>query len=114
MRVDGHSLATVSTHSRPKAAGGYRNVQGNFLTGFNTQPPEGGWFCFIRFILIFDLFQHTAARRRLETVFLTVCSWLIVSTHSRPKAAGIHIVCRLDFIVVSTHSRPKAAGSYAV
>ena len=65
MRVDGHSLATVSTHSRPKAAGGYRNVQGNFLTGFNTQPPEGGWFCFIRFILIFDLFQHTAARRRL-------------------------------------------------
>ena len=37
------SRNTVSTHSRPKAAGylsagGYRDAN-----GFNTQPPEGGW-----------------------------------------------------------------------
>ena len=36
----------VSTHSRPKAAGkrlqvSIDRVQGS---GFNTQPPEGGWF----------------------------------------------------------------------
>ena len=33
-------------------------------------------------------FQHTAARRRLA-IFTNVSSWnVIVSTHSRPKAAG--------------------------
>ena len=34
----------VSTHSRLKAAGlsYHSNV---YQYGFNTQPPEGGWFC---------------------------------------------------------------------
>ena len=80
-------ICTVSTHSRPKAAGGGNSDGNGDGSGFNTQPPEGGWFCSIRFILIFDrfntqppeggwavrpsacrffrLFQHTAARRRL-------------------------------------------------
>ena len=55
---------------------------------FNTQPPEGGW-------------RNT---RRI--------SWIakIVSTHSRPKAAGcIHSNIKAE-CAVSTHSRPKAAG----
>ena len=58
--------AYVSTHSRPKAAGidVYRYVRQ--LDGFNTQPPEGGWFVELE-----------------EPVEPTV-----VSTHSRPKAAG--------------------------
>ena len=81
----------VSTHSRPKAAGmvlGFGNAwRGLFQhtaarrrlgrnrdsgirpIGFNTQPPEGGW---------------SRARRR-------GCFWLSVSTHSRPKAAGVGI-----------------------
>ena len=35
----------VSTHSRPKAAG-QPNCNANSMhpKGFNTQPPEGGWF----------------------------------------------------------------------
>ena len=33
-----------------------------------------------------------------------------VSTHSRPKAAGISSVKCLSSLLVSTHSRPKAAG----
>ena len=99
----------VSTHSRPKAAGsrqrrpcttkapfqhtaarrrlGYRAVPQMVDYGFNTQPPEGGWYG--RFAAysgrfrfntqppeggwghgggVFDVlnwFQHTAARRRL-------------------------------------------------
>ena len=75
---------------------------------FNTQPPEGGW-------------QDPAKQERLRQV----------STHSRPKAAGIVlfgiITVFLCFntqppeggwlgylyghyaVVVSTHSRPKAA-----
>ena len=36
-----------------------------------------------------------------------------VSTHSRPKAAGLSIVIKISFKGVSTHSRPKAAGSTA-
>ena len=78
----------VSTHSRPKAAGHLCKSTAMILTGFNTQPPEGGWFdsigeiyaatCFntqppeggwkAREAAAFkqNLFQHTAARRRLE------------------------------------------------
>ena len=58
------------------------------------------------------LFQHTAARRRLDFDVFSVF-WCCVSTHSRPKAAE-----RLDgkddrSNAVSTHSRPKAAGSHS-
>ena len=55
---------------------------------FNTQPPEGGWI-FGRFPL-----------RRYS-----------VSTHSRPKAAGMYMLLKPGHTAVSTHSRPKAAGS---
>ena len=33
----------VSTRSRPKAAGKYGTVLATLVSGFNTQPPEGGW-----------------------------------------------------------------------
>ena len=55
----------VSTHSRPKAAGGRRLRCGRFGT-----------------------FQHTAARRRLECSGFFAPADIQVSTHSRPKAAG--------------------------
>ena len=55
---------------------------------FNTQPPEGGWNrCFI-VRLCKSLFQHTAARRRLGRNKRIRLSTSLVSTHSRPKAAG--------------------------
>ena len=34
----------------------------------------------------------------------------VVSTHSRPKAAGLSGIIDLTAYIVSTHSRPKAAG----
>ena len=34
---------SVSTHSRPKAAGHAEIINQFQLNGFNTQPPEGGW-----------------------------------------------------------------------
>ena len=79
------------------------------------------------------MFQHTAARRRLVGVALIGVYVLIVSTHSRPKAAGC--LYRTEYQgtkgfntqppeggwdfrrpaicheTVSTHSRPKAAGN---
>ena len=36
-------LPEVSTHSRPKAAGGKSSAAPNRHFSFNTQPPEGGW-----------------------------------------------------------------------
>ena len=58
-------------------------------TCFNTQPPEGGW-----------------------DQGLLCLSCIIVSTHSRPKAAGFLMYRKCDLVDVSTHSRPKAAGLY--
>ena len=81
----------VSTHSRPKAAGG---------------QFWGGAFPICEF-------QHTAARRRLAGVAIPVCFGVEVSTHSRPKAAGRSAVEPLIQSDVSTHSRPKAAGRAA-
>ena len=55
----------VSTHSRPKAAGG---TVDNDIETFE--------------------FQHTAARRRLDLPKVEEMITATVSTHSRPKAAG--------------------------
>ena len=100
---------------------------------FNTQPPEGGWPVFVICHISSKKFQHTAARRRLVSgkrkfnidrrSFNTQPpegGWInviktekveVVSTHSRPKAAGGRSKrMGLRFLTVSTHSRPKAAG----
>ena len=60
------------------------------------------------------MFQHTAARRRLDILSnIAVMQW-VVSTHSRPKAAGVGDGVLGIPNVVSTHSRPKAAGSSVI
>ena len=73
----------VSTHSRLKAAGqsqgSMRCVSSGFNTQppeggwirfatasseavcFNTQPPEGGWYCISGLLILHFPFQHTAA-----------------------------------------------------
>ena len=81
----------VSTHSRPKAAG--------------KSTPD---------IILGIRFQHTAARRRLETVAKEYLNLSPVSTHSRPKAAGALARISSSNYHVSTHSRPKAAGRLSV
>ena len=100
----------VSTHSRPKAVGLGLVLVHLLPSGFNTQPPEGGWIqasqsnrlasCFntqppeggwvIKSVVfaISHTFQHTAARRRLVLGGLASRGIHKVSTHSRPKAAG--------------------------
>ena len=80
------------------------------VCGFNTQPPEGGWLAISCEIFDTQAFQHTAARRRLGLKPHVGGHFGIVSTHSRPKAAGIDWQCRVRACTVSTHSRPKAAG----
>ena len=58
------------------------------------------------------LFQHTAARRRLERYSQSFDQFSCVSTHSRPKAAGQAENQAKPMTEVSTHSRPKAAGEH--
>ena len=77
---------------------------------FNTQPPEGGWFAVSPLCVWRSVFQHTAARRRLGIAVCIGTRPCTVSTHSRPKAAGILFAGTPTLQAVSTHSRPKAAG----
>ena len=62
----------VSTHSRPKAAGTAYRETVRPDQSFNTQPPEGGWGFVVGLVLWYYLFQHTAARRRLEQQHLPI------------------------------------------
>ena len=59
-----------------------------------------------------SMFQHTAARRRLDAPRPIIKVSTSVSTHSRPKAAGQRLQNKPSVIGVSTHSRPKAAGDF--
>ena len=77
--------------------------------GFNSQPLEGG--C-PRGAFRFDggiMFQLTAARRRLHMAVGLYFAALLVSTHSRSKAAASSSALACCWILVSTHSRSKAA-----
>ena len=65
--IDG---ASVSTHSRPKAAGSTTVYVEFPFARFNTQPPEGGWACSKEPPKTVSVFHHTAARRRLGRLVL--------------------------------------------
>ena len=103
------TLERVSTHSRPKAAGithfipflhklFQHTAARRRLEYQNQHHPT------------FHQFQHTAARRRLVPDNFDIAVLEIVSTHSRPKAAGYADEVTDLKPGVSTHSRPKAAG----
>ena len=81
--------SSVSTHSRPKAAGRKKVIGEDKVHRFNSQPPEGGWLEMIAHKIARILFQLTAARRRLDGRRAGLSREDKVSTHSRPKAAGI-------------------------
>ena len=122
---------TVSTHSRPKAAGLNKSL---FFQLFQFQHTaarrrldthieakhrhEGFQHTAARRRLgrrdldnmHASMFQHTAARRRLVGFNAGGSVFKPVSTHSRPKAAGFCRPSVRAVVNVSTHSRPKAAG----
>ena len=79
-------------------------------SGFNTQPPEGGWFCKRDFRICTDCFNTQPPEGGWENPKINISLFTIVSTHSRPKAAGAGQRQAIQDQIVSTHSRPKAAG----
>ena len=126
---------TVSTHSRPKAAGCPKQQKQVSNQRFNTQPPEGGWALSNKGAKVGICF-NTQPPEGGWPDNPTVPNKPKVSTHSRPKAAGLGFLafCSLlvfqhtaarrrlvnrelsgDFqFIVSTHSRPKAAGPFEI
>ena len=104
---------SVSTHSRPKAAGFEQAVTKPIQTVSTHSRPKAAGFQRQKFHTPQNLFQHTAARRRLGIQRLYCFRVFFVSTHSRPKAAGLMEMSNGYALYVSTHSRPKAAGQYA-
>ena len=77
----------VSTHSRPKAAGCFNPEFFEVFECFNTQPPEGGW------------------GRRSQ-----LCSRVRSFNTQPPEGGWPAVIPNRQAILVSTHSRPKAAG----
>ena len=61
-----------------------------------------------------QMFQLTAARRRLAGTKDEAITNMVVSTHSRPEAAGPWPEGVGELTLVSTHSRPEAAGIRAL
>ena len=98
-------MATVSTHSRPKAAGSTIQPLVPRLKSFNTQPPEGGWQAAATGVAIGSEFQHTAARRRLDP-------WAendVVGMLFQHTAARRRLVNRLNAATVVTSFQHTAA-----
>ena len=79
----------VSTHSRPKAAGSSSEPSFFTIGCFNTQPPEGGWPVRPCMLFVRRLFQHTAARRRLERYPRTGCQHTRFNTQP-PEGGWLH------------------------
>ena len=99
----------VSTHSRAEAAAFYGEFGTRYVASFNTQPRGGGCVNLYQFTRGDGEFQHTAARRRLQNLFLDLSCGLVVSTHSRAEAAAPANVDLAPDGEVSTHSRAEAA-----
>ena len=77
---------------------------------FNTQPPEGGWKLTRKRVTIMSSFNTQPPEGGWSIKSNRHAADLLVSTHSRPKAAGNARPEVYKFDKVSTHSRPKAAG----
>ena len=103
-------LTRVSTHSRPKAAGIFVNFGDERHIMFQHTAARRRLGIDLMIQQQDSLFQHTAARRRLDVRYHPFQGRDTVSTHSRPKAAGLVLQHRRPNERVSTHSRPKAAG----
>ena len=82
---------TFCFNTQPPEGGWFCNACLYFpCNSFNTQPPEGGWTSTYSDCSYSSMFQHTAARRRLASSLFLFNFSHDVSTHSRPKAAGVY------------------------
>ena len=83
----GKTIDTVSTHSRPKAAG-VAPAMASFMLPFQLTAARRRLVLGCLCLPFMPMFQLTAARRRLVYRCSVAGTSGAVSTHSRPKAAG--------------------------
>ena len=78
--------------------------------GFNSQPPEGGWKCRPKLHPTTRVSTHS--RPKAAGLILRVIHWVYMSFNSQPPEGGwtAQRQLALNQKGVSTHSRPKAAG----
>ena len=105
-------LLYVSTHSRPKAAGGV-------IMGQDFGQPEFQHTAARRRLgelrwrnRSFVWFQHTAARRRLDCIWARDSLSLLFQHTAARRRLVVKFMADLNRYKVSTHSRPKAAGRH--
>ena len=97
-------------NSQPPEGGWISKAAAWPITGrFNSQPPEGGWVSFPPRSYDLNVFQLTAARRRLDPSPEEYDPVADVSTHSRPKAAG-QKYHETDIFHKSFNSQPPEGG----
>ena len=77
---------------------------------FNSQPPEGGWPTSCGWRKRYVGFQLTAARRRLDAHPPPHGNPPAFQLTAARRRLGNIIACFHAVVIVSTHSRPKAAG----
>ena len=83
----------VSTHSRAEAAADKSDTLTCHLTvSTHSRAEAAAWILFAEFNFVF-VFQHTAARRRLQFALQFLLHDAAVSTHSRAEAAACGVVC---------------------
>ena len=97
-------------HTAARRRLGRRSFRFRYLQSFNTQPPEGGWL--LQRLRRFGqpMFQHTAARRRLGHMAAVGFARLCFNTQPPEGGWRWFRIAEVEYIGVSTHSRPKAAG----
>ena len=98
----------VSTHSRPKAAG-YPPILRDDVHPFQHTAARRRLAFNRRYNIIVVEFQHTAARRRLGSRKTVGLKLRAVSTHSRPKAAGLFLNAK-GFQICSFNTQPPEGG----
>ena len=100
----------VSTHSRPKAAGSKLGLEYRFSQVSTHSRPKAAGYIFVSDNQT-GRFQHTAARRRLVTVAKTYITKVMRFQHTAARRRLGSRACNgHSLATVSTHSRPKAAG----
>ena len=98
-------------NTQPPEGGWFpRTGRSTTTRSFNTQPPEGGWNDKTAQNPIKNGFQHTAARRRLAAIPEIARRPLPFQHTAARRRLVVFKVPRFRRTGVSTHSRPKAAG----
>ncbi|WP_455019894.1 hypothetical protein [Kingella denitrificans] len=101
---------SVSTHSRPKAAGAAAAARQPAVSVSTHSRPKAAGAQPGTWRIDMAVSTHSRPKAAGKKIY-TLPSYVVVSTHSRPKAAGINADSMpITNTVVSTHSRPKAAG----